>query len=58
MTPEQAIKRLKAMPAHGDSESLHGEAEDILLDFLRSQGHSEVANAFEEARDRVGFWYA
>ncbi len=58
MTPaQQAVDRLQALsPEHPDTE--HIEAEKILCEFLRAIGHAEVADAFEAACDRVGFWYA
>ena len=58
MAPEEVIEALDAMQHNDDPESAHGCAEDILCDFLRAQGYSGVAEAFESARDRVGFWYA
>lgn len=56
MTPEQAIKALSNLPE--DTEEAHSTADRILLEVLRSHGLGEVANAFELARDDVGFWYA
>jgi len=56
MNEQDAVDRLKHLG--GDPESDHGVAEEILCEFLRSCGHMDVADAFEEARDRIGFWYA
>jgi hypothetical protein len=53
-----AIKALNDMPENGDSEYLHGEAEDILLAYLKAIGAGELSSAFDKARKRVGFWYA
>jgi hypothetical protein len=45
-------------PNPSDPESDHAAAEQILCDFLRGIGYGNVASAFENARERVGFWYA
>lgn len=57
MTKEQAVFALDGLEP-GDNEAQHGNAERILLDFLRNNGHTAVADAFERARDRIEFWYA
>ena len=58
MTPAQeAVAKLQALsPEYPDTE--HIEAEKILCEFIRTIGHADVADAFEAARRRVGFWYA
>jgi hypothetical protein len=58
MSPEQAIAELNAMPKGGDEEILHDQADKIVCEVLKSVGCREVAEAFEAAQDRVGFWYA
>lgn len=55
---QEAIDILDAMPAHGDSEGCHGEADDLLVQALRIYEGNELADAFERAKGRVGFWYA
>lgn len=57
MTPQEAIEKLTAFQ-DGDPEQAHGDADDILLAVLRSNGLSEVADAWDACRERVGFWYA
>jgi len=57
MTKDEAITALNAIE-NGDSEIAHGQADDILLAFLKSNGHPEVALAWESAQDRATFWYA
>ena len=42
----------------GDAEVAHSEADKVLLGFLREIGHRAVADAFEDARSRLGFYYA
>ncbi len=42
----------------GDPEAAHSEAEDILCRLLTDFNLNGAVIAFEEARDRVGFWYA
>lgn len=54
----EAVAELDAMPADTDEENAHGEADRILCEVLRESGLNEVADAFERARDRVGFWYS
>ncbi len=57
MTEYEAIGKLDKMQ-RDDPEKYHWEADEIVLEFLRAHGHSGIADAFEAARDRVGFWYA
>lgn len=58
VTPAQeAVAKLQAL-TWADPEEAHGEADEILCEFLRAIGHTGVAAAFEAAADRVGFWYA
>lgn len=56
MTPEMVIERLDSL-TDADPEAAHGTADAILIEFLRGIGYGTVANAFENASDRVGFWY-
>jgi hypothetical protein len=58
MTKQEAIEQFNAMPAGGDAEAEHGSADEILLRRLEDLGDVEVAQAFRNARERVGFWYA
>jgi hypothetical protein len=56
MTIEEAVAKLDALD--GDPECDHGTAEEILCEYLKSHRAEAVADAFERAADRVGFWYA
>ena len=58
MSKDEAIKQLNAITEDGDKESDHGTADSVLLEYLRASGGQEVADAFERARERAGFWYA
>lgn len=58
MTSDQAIFLLNELKKSVDKEDAHGQADKILLEFLRSNGHEEVAKTYEKVRDKVGFWYA
>ena len=58
ITSREAVEKLNAMAAESDAEQSHSEADEILCDLLRSLGYGAVANAFEDAKARVGFWYA
>jgi hypothetical protein len=54
---ELAIQRLEDLscidPAHS-----HLIADQILLETLRLEGLGDVADAYERAEERVGFWYS
>lgn len=56
MTIKEAVAKLDAL--NGNPEFDHPEAERILCEYLKSHRASEVADAFNRANDRVGFWYA
>ena len=53
----EAMSALANLP-DDDPEASHREAELILLAFLRTNGHPQIADRFEETRRRIGFWYA
>jgi len=61
-TTEEIISRLNGLneddTPNMDREDLHMEADQLLLDALILAGHSPVVEAFQAARDRIGFWYA
>jgi hypothetical protein len=50
MTEEEAIKRLKELQVEDDTESAHGEADDIILSFCPKSVAEEYA--------KVPKWYA
>lgn len=54
---QEVVDRLNALPG-ADQESEHAEADSLLMDALRLVGGHEIADAFNAASDRVGFWYA
>ncbi len=54
----KAVSELNKMDQMGDAEGLHSYAEDIICGLLKEIGFGEASEAFESARDRVGFWYA
>jgi hypothetical protein len=56
MTAQQAIEKLNALG--GDPEADHSQADDILLEFIKTNGGEEVEKAWQEACRRCGFWYA
>ena len=58
MTREEIVAKLDAMSVNSDEEVEHGKADKLLCEALRLAGMYDVANAFENARERVGFWYA
>jgi hypothetical protein len=58
MTKDEAVEALKALDTW-DRESVHCEADDILLKFLEANGFGDVAEAWNAADERCGgFWYA
>lgn len=60
MTQDEAIETLQGIQKDlaQDPEAAHGRADDVLLDFLRANGHAAVADAWQECHDKVQFWYA
>lgn len=56
MTPDQAITRLESISLD-DTEQAHIEADRLLLQFLETHGHLEVANAYRRVREQAGFRY-
>jgi hypothetical protein len=54
----EAIRLLNAIPANGDNEASHKEADDILLKLLTDLNETDVVNAYISARERADFWYA
>lgn len=51
---KEAIERMKGYVDSADPEQAHSEADDILFDFLKSQGYEDLAEMF----DQVPKWYA
>jgi hypothetical protein len=58
MTPQRAVELLDGMKQNANPDHAHREADGILRDLLRSQGFGDVADAFINAHDRVGFYYS
>ena len=58
MTPQEAIEALNALSHKDDAEITHIIADYILCEVLREVALGEIATAFEDARNRVGFWYS
>ena len=57
MKQKEVIERLNGL-SRTDPEVAHVVADDILLEFLRANNNGQVADAWEIAKDRVGFWYS
>lgn len=53
MTTEEIVAALDALDGL-DEERDHGAADSLLLQAVPA----EVAEAWERARERIGFWYA
>lgn len=60
MTQEQAMQELAKIGRGGFtcSEEGHGHADHVVLQFLRDNGFAQVADAWDAAQERVGFWYS
>lgn len=57
MSEDDAISELLSLSV-GDREEAHVEADNILLEFLRKNGHESLADAYVDVRAAIGFWYA
>ena len=58
MDKEQALLELETLPVD-DAELAHPRADEILLEYLRNNGDSDIAAAWEAVNDACGgFWYA
>jgi len=51
-----AVAAIRDLP--DDSEGAHGMADEILCEYLRKIGAAELASAFDDANERIEFWYA
>jgi len=60
MTQEQAVQELETIGrgGHTHSEEAHLHADRMILQFLRDNGFAQVADAWDAAQERVGFWYS
>jgi hypothetical protein len=54
MTREEAISKLKGLQSSGDTESAHGDADQILCDLLSALGYQDVVEQWE----KIDKWYA
>ena len=58
MTKEEAIGGLRDLPKH-DTEMAHAQADEILIEFLASNGYSDITDVYDEIKEyHGGFWYA
>lgn len=57
MNKDEAIQVLESL-TDDDRENAHIVADGCLTKWLRANGHSDLAEAWERAAVRVGFWYA
>lgn len=57
---EEIIARLNALQADdsGNTEEAHREAASLLTDALLLAGMSDVVDAYQDAKNRIGFWFA
>lgn len=54
-----AVAKLDVL-TDADAEDAHREADAIIVLYLQSLGppHAQVAEAWDRAKDRIGFWYS
>jgi hypothetical protein len=65
MTKDEAVAELSALDPgaydyyrHVDAEGAHMKADEILIEFLSTNGFDGISNAWTKAKDSCGFWYA
>jgi hypothetical protein len=58
MTPAQMPQDALDVLDDSDPEKAHSTAADALMKYLRDSGQGEIADAYERAGERVGFWMA
>lgn len=57
MNADQAITLLASIDLN-DAEQAHIEADEVLLRFLDTNGHLDIAEAYRRVREHAaGFWY-
>lgn len=54
---KQIVVELQAMDGC-DPEAAHARADWLMCEALRLLGAGDIADAFLDARNRLGFWYA
>ena len=54
MIKEEAIAKLAQLQTDDDTESAHGDADDILCELLQSLGYADVVDAYA----KIDKWYA
>ncbi len=54
MTKEQALKELHEAAADFDTEAAHCDADNILCEFLKSEGHDDLVRIY----DSIKKWYS
>lgn len=48
------VEKMKGCVENGDTEAAHGDADDLLCEFLRKLGYNELVEKYLE----VNKWYA
>jgi hypothetical protein len=54
MTKEQAIEKLKKQQKSKDTESAHGNSDDVLCELLEHLGYADVVEEY----NKVDKWYS
>ena len=60
MTEAEAVERLATLPLlfNHDVEAIHVLADDLLVQYLKDSGSMQLARAYDQMRDKEGFYYA
>lgn len=54
---DTAVKELKDLDSIDNPEYVHTTADNTLLGALAAAGYIEIAKAYQELKDNIGFWY-
>ena len=54
MNHEMALAAMKEAAANDDTEAAHGNADDVLCDFLSSLGYTDLVDEYHKVKK----WYA
>ena len=60
MTEEEAIIKMREPIEKDnlDNEWIHINADEVLVEFLKTNGFRKIADAYEDVQNDIDFWYA
>jgi hypothetical protein len=56
VTETEALERLRALRDSNDPKVQHSQADEILLEFLRSNGYREISDAYDGIVESARWW--